>query len=136
MFKKIKGLLKSERKRSFRRAPGDFRLCVNVFNKKSNSTKCFLARVSDYSAGGLCLYHGNKLAVGDQVEIGNKHTLKKLECLTCVNLPLTSDKFGNSLLRGTVVWRTEKLCGVQFSGMKNMDEREINKMAIDKISGG
>ncbi|GAB1535754.1 hypothetical protein ADMFC3_13850 [Geovibrio sp. ADMFC3] len=142
MFNKIKGLIsKGERKRSFRRASGGFRLCITVLktDKKTGLTEpstCFIARVHDYSAGGLCIFHNNNLLEGEEVEIGNKHSMKKLACLKCPNMPLTADSFASDIIRGRVAWRTHKLCGIQFTSIRKTDEKKINDMALDKVSGG
>jgi hypothetical protein len=142
MLDKLKGIIgKNERKRRFRRVSGDFRLCVVVIetDKKTGIKKhgnCFIVRVQNFSAGGLCVYHGNYLMEGEEVEIGNKHTIKKMDCLKCPNMSLTIDDFAGDIIRGRVVWRTHKLSGIRFTEIRKADEAKLNDKAINKLSGG
>ncbi|WP_022851048.1 PilZ domain-containing protein [Limisalsivibrio acetivorans] len=141
MLNKFKNMVgKGQIKRKHPRADSNFRLCVSVFEMDKNSGvkksgKCFMAMVKNFSAGGLCIVHGNNLLIDETIEIGNKHSLKRMECVNCPNMALTADNFASEVITGRVVWRTHKLCGIKFTDIRKKDQERIEDMVMKILTG-
>lgn len=131
-----------ENRRSHMRVDSRLHFCISIIDGVNEETgdnsygDCFCTKTIDISLGGICIPHGGKLNIGDNVEISSPQKMKRPKCLSCEHSYIFANDLDITPISGSVVWIRENKCGIEFKMLSRRNENLLSKFIWDEHLDG